>query len=1202
MSFVHLHTHSEYSLLDGANRIGDLLTRAAEYEMPALALTDHGCMFGTWDFLQQAKKTGVKPIAGMEAYVAPGDRRDRSGGRDERAYYHLVLLARDAEGYRNLVKLTSIGYREGFYHRPRIDREVLAAHSNGLIVSSACMAGEVARHLMDGDRKRAKDVAAWYAELFQGRYYLEVQAHGSPGQAGLNQQVFELADELGLPVVATNDAHFLRPEDHDAHDVLLCIGLGKDRSDANRMRYDDGLYFKPAEEIAAQFPDRPEVLTNTLAIADQVDLAFEKQYYVPHFPLPDDVESEAALLRRLTYEGAHERFGPELRPDIVERLEYELRVIANENTDYSGYFLITQDFIRWAKDRGIPVGPGRGSAAGSLVAYSLEITDLDPIEFDLLFERFLNPDRVSMPDIDIDFCYERRGEVIEYVREKYGRDSVGQIITFGTMKSRAVVRDVGRVLGFEPSETDRLAKLIPNAPNMSLTVAEAVEQIGELRELYNADQRVRQLVEYAKTLEGLSRHASVHAAGVVIAPGPLEDYVPVCTQPGKGASDDVLVTQWDMNALEQAGMLKMDFLGLKTLTVIHDAVQWIQRRHGALRHPETGKVYADIRHLELDDPGVYAMLARGGTVGVFQFESSLATDKLRSMKCDRFEDLVATNALIRPGPLDSGMTDVFVRRKLGKEPVRYPHKDLVEVLEPTYGVITYQEQVMRIAQVLAGFTLAQADVLRKAVGKKDAELIQKELGTFIKQAVERGVDGGLAKELAEQIETFGRYGFNRSHSAAYALLSYQTAWLKRYYPAEFMAAMLSSVVDRTEDVVKYIGECRELGRYIDGFEDGISVLAPSVNESDWKFTPVSDTQVRFGLGAVRGLGEAAVNSILTAREEKPFESLFDLAERVDLRATGRRALEALICAGALDAFGERARLMGALDSALGEAQVRQREREAGQSSLFDVFGGADDSPAPRPAPTLPAIAPWPEAERLKREKEILGFFISGHPLDKYREELRVFESVNTANLKEHRDRKIELACVVTTVSRQISKRNGAEWARLTVEDFYGTATVLAFGEQWERHKADLVQDAVVLLRGSVSGRDRDEDDPPVFLDDAIPLARLHEDGSLAVELRLAPGAVVDADTVGRATRALKSHRGQAPVFVIWPDGNPAAETREHRLRSRSIGVQPSQVLLEELRTVFGRERVRLVRGPSGAGNGHGNGEGRMAGRATTGGE
>jgi len=1181
MSFVHLHTHSEYSLLDGANRIGDLIARAKEYEMPALGLTDHGCMFGAWEFLQQSKKAGLKPIVGMEAYVAPGDRRVRSGNRDERAYYHLVLLARDLEGYRNLIKLTSIGYREGFYHRPRIDREVLARHSDGLIVSSACMAGEVARHLMDGQAAAACEAAEWYANLFDGRYYLEVQAHDSPGQSDLNEQIFGLAADLGLPVVATNDAHFLRPQDHDAHDVLLCIGLGKDREDPNRMKYDDGLYFKSADEMAGRFPGRPDVVENTLKIADQVAFDLEKRYYVPRFPLPEEVETEAELLRRLTYEGARDRFGEELPAEITERLEYELGVISNDNADYSGYFLITQDFIRWAKQHGIPVGPGRGSAAGSLVAYSLQITDLDPLEFDLLFERFLNPDRVSMPDIDIDFCYERRGEVIEYVREKYGRDSVGQIITFGTMKSRAVVRDVGRVLGFEPSETDRLAKLIPNAPNNSLTVAEAADQVTELRDLYRSDDRVRRLVEYAKVLEGLSRHSSVHAAGVVIAPGPLDDYVPVCTQPGKGAAEDALVTQWDMNALEQAGMLKMDFLGLKTLTVVHDAEQWIRRRHGALRHPESGAEYDSIMDLPLDDPGVYQMLSRGGTTGVFQFESALATDKLRAMRCDRFEDLIATNALIRPGPLDSGMTDVFVRRKLGKEPVRYPLPQLEEVLEPTYGVITYQEQVMRIAQVLAGFTLAEADVLRKAVGKKDAELIGKELQKFTTRAVERGVDRSLAGELASQIETFGRYGFNRAHSAAYALLSYQTAWLKRYYPAEFMAAMLSSVVDKTEDVVKYIGECRELGRYVPGREDGIAVLAPSVNESDWKFTPVSDTQVRFGLGAVRGLGEGAVRSILGARADGPFESLFDLAERVDLRAVGRRALEALIQAGALDTFGDRSRLMAGLDAALGEAGLRQKEREAGQVSLFDMGGGGADAAPARREPQLPDVASWPEAERLKREKEILGFFISGHPLDKHREELRIFEDVNTSNLKEYRDRKIELGCVVTAISRQISRRNGSEWARLTVEDYFGTATVLAFGEQWEKHRETLAQDAAVLIRGTVSGRDRDEDDPPVFLDDALPLGGLAEDGALALELRLEPGignGSGPAGTIGAATEALRAHGGAAPVLVVFADANGDRERpTERRLRSRSLRVRPTPELLEQLRELLGRDRVRLVR-------------------------
>jgi DNA polymerase III subunit alpha len=1191
MSFVHLHTHSEFSLLDGANRLSDLIRRTQELEMPALALTDHGCMYGAWTFQEAAKKAGIKPILGMEAYVAPGDRRvkqvARAGdGRPEDRYYHLVLLARDIEGYRNLVRLTSIGYLEGFYHRPRIDREVLAAHSEGVIVTSACMAGEIARHLTADRWEDAREAASWYANLFDGRYYLEVQAHDTPGQRALNEKVFRLADEMGLPVVATNDAHFLRPQDHDTHDVLLCIGLGKDRSDENRMKYDAGLYFKTPAEIAGHFSDRPDVLTNTLAIADSVDVRATRQYHVPQFPLPEGVSTEAQLLRRLTYERAHARFGNPLPDGWQDRLEYELGVISNEKADYAGYFLITQDFINWAKDHGIPVGPGRGSAAGSLVAYVIGITDVDPLEFDLLFERFLNPDRVSMPDIDIDFCYERRGEVIEYVREKYGKDSVGQIITFGTMKSRAVIRDVGRVLGFEPAETDRLAKLIPNAPNNSLTVAEAAEKVSELRALIETDDRVAQLVEYAKGLEGLSRHASVHAAGVVIAPGPLHEYVPVCTQStrGSGGSDDetVIVTQWDMNALEQAGMLKMDFLGLKTLTVIFDAVQAVKQRHGALKHPKTGVAYERMEDVPLDDADVYDMLARGGTTGVFQFESSLATDKLRAMKCDWFEDLVATNALIRPGPLDSGMTDVYIRRKLGREPVRYPHPLLEEVLSSTYGVITYQEQVMRMAQVLAGFTLAEADVLRKAVGKKDMELIQKEVGRFVERAVANGVDKRIADEIADQVTTFGRYGFNRSHSVAYALLSYQTAWLKRHYPAEFMAALLSSVVDRTDDVVGYIAECRELGRYVPDRPNGVTVLPPDVNESGWKFTAVSGEAIRFGLGALRGLGAGAVNSILQNREEGgPYRSLFDLADRVDLRLAGKRSLEALILAGACDQFTDppahRAALLEGLELVVREAQLRQEERSSGQASLFDLGGPATDS-VERPEPQLPDVPRWAESERLTREKEILGFFISGHPLEKYRDEVRVFEAVNTSTLRQFRDQKVELACVVTGVSRQISKKNGSEWGKLTVEDFHGTAAVLAFGDVWEQYHDLLVQDAPVLLRGSVSGRDRDEDAPPIFLDSVLPLSQLRSSGTLAIEVALADGARPEA--VGQATAAFRANPGQSPVYVLVPHGGAAdngAALERVRLRSRSITVMPSETLLSDLRELFGSDRIRLVR-------------------------
>jgi DNA polymerase III subunit alpha len=1172
VSFVHLHTHSEYSLLDGANRLTDLVRRAAHFEMPALALTDHGCMYGAWAFQKKARKAGVKPIIGMEAYVAPGHRGDRSRSANrERPYFHLVLLARDRAGYRNLVKLSSIGYTEGFYHKPRVDREVLARHSEGIIVSSACLAGEVARHLLGDDEAAAREAAEWYANAFPDRYYLEVQAHDTEGQHELNRKVFALADELGLPVVATNDAHFLEQEDHEAHDTLLCIGLGKDKSDPDRMRYDEGLYFKGPDEMRATFPDRPEVIENTLRIGDEVDLTFDKKYHVPEFPVPEEHEGEEGYLVHLATQGAKERYGDPLPPEVQERLDFELDVILQ--TGYAGYFLITWDFIRWAREHDIPVGPGRGSAAGSLVSYALGITNLDPLEHDLLFERFLNPERVSMPDIDIDFCYERRGEVIEYVREKYGRDAVGMIITFGTMKSRAVVRDVGRTLGFEPSETDRIAKMIPNAPGQAMTVSEALEKLPEVKALYKQDERHRRLFDYSMTLEGLSRHASVHAAGVVIAPGPLDEYVPICTQSSKGAAGNgeaVTVTQYDMNCLEDAGMLKMDFLGLKTLTVIEDAVTMIRDRLGNLRHPRSGEVYESMDDVPMDDPDVYRMLARGGTSGVFQFESNLATEKLRAMRCDRFEDLVATNALIRPGPLDSGMTDVYIRRKLGREQVTFPHPALEQTLAPTYGVIVYQEQVMRIANLLAGFSLAEADVLRKAVGKKIAELIKEELGTFVSQAVERGVDRRTAEDLADQIETFGRYGFNKSHSAAYSLLSYHTAWLKAHYPAEFMAALLSSVLDSTDNVVKYIGECRELPRYLPQLDEGVEVLPPHVNESGWKFTVTEEQKIRFGLGAVRGVGSGAVRSIIRAREEGgPFATLFEFLERIDLRALNKRACEALIAAGALDGFGLRAQLLAGLDAAYGEVQAREAEAAAGQASLFDGGGEGIE----RPTPELPTVPEWPEQERLAREKEALGFFISGHPLDRHEDVVRAFGPAHSANLAEFAGQEVEFACVVTKVSRQLSRRDGSEWARITVEDFHGTATVLCFGDSWKRAREVVEQDAVLLLRGKVSGRERDEEDPPVFLDEAEPLDEVARSGRVAVAVTVEEGAPLSGDGVARARKVMEGHLGRAPLELHVMNGGGT----EARLRSRSLTLDPSPVLLDELKELLGPGRVRMVR-------------------------
>ena len=1163
MSFVHLHCHSEYSLLDGANRIDDLIRRAQELEQPAVAITDHGNLHAAWEFQEKARKASVKPIIGMEAYVAPGDRRQR--GRPApgtKPYYHLVLLARDMTGYRNLVKLSSLAYTEGFYSKPRIDRELLAKYNEGIIVSSACLAGEVAQHLMGGRADLAREAASWYAELFKDRYYLEVQAHESEGQAKLNGLVFGLGEELGLPVIATNDAHFLRSSDHDAHDILLCIGLGKDRSDADRMHYDRGLYFKSAPEMASRFPTRPDVLENTLRIADDIGVDFGKKYHVPAFPLPTGVATENDLLTTLSTAGAKERYGDPLPDNVRERLDYELGVITS--TGYAGYFLIVADFIKAARDRGIPVGPGRGSAAGSLVAYSLRITDVCPLKYDLLFERFLNPERVSMPDVDVDFCFERRGEVIEYVRQKYGRESVCQIVTFGTMKSRAAVKDVGRTLGFSPAETDALAKLIPNAPNFSLTVKEAVDQIADVGKLYRTDERYRQLLDYAMALEGLSRHTGVHAAGVVIAPGPVDDYVPVCTQSSKGAGsngeESVIVSQYDMNCLEHAGMLKMDFLGLTTLTVIHDALVSIK---------ETTGTTVDLDTIPFDDQQVFQMLRAGRTTGVFQFESPLATDMLRSMRCDRFDDLVASNALMRPGPLDAGMHRVYQRRKRGEEAVSYALPELEAILSTTYGVITYQEQVMRIAQVLAGISLAEADVLRKAVGKKDAELIKQELGKFVEKSVARGYAPRIIEELAGQIETFGRYGFNKSHSVAYSVISYQTAWLKAHYPAEFMAALLSSSIGDTDSVVKFINEAREIG---------IEVLAPDVNESGYKFTVIGDKRIRFGLGAIRNVGKSAIDSILAARRERPFASLYDLCDRVDLRLCNRRVFEALVASGAVDNLGgHRAQYWAVLDSAIQEASLKQQEAAVGQFSLLGGGGGADDTDVQAPR-ILPNLAPMPESERLTREKEILGFYISGHPLEPFRLECELFATGTVGQLGNWTDQPISLGVVVTAVKKQISKRSGAEFARLTVEDFSGSSEVLVFPEAWTMLGDRVKTDVPVLLKGSYSKRDQDVDNPTFIVESLTPFVEMRLTGQVAVSIDLSAAESLTPEVMDDVRAVVKTHatahESSPPLEVLWNDGKGSRA----RLRSRSLKIAASQAALTDLRALLGAERVRLVRG------------------------
>jgi DNA polymerase-3 subunit alpha len=1019
--------------------------------------------------------------------------------------------------------------------------------------------------LRQGKFDEARRSAEWFSTTFgSDGFWLEIQEHGIPEERTVRDGMLRLSRELGLPVVATNDAHYLKREDAEAHDVLLAIGTGSDLDDPKRFRFTgQESYVKSEAEMRAVFPDQPEALANTARVADLCEFDFEKRYFLPEFPRPAEYDTDEALLNYLATTGAERRYGAPLPREVQDRLGYELGVI--NTAGYAGYFLIVQDFIAAARARGIPVGPGRGSAAGSLVAYALGITAVCPLRFDLLFERFLNPARVSMPDIDVDFCFERRGEVIEYVRERYGRASVGQIVTFGTMKARAAVKDVARVLRIPPGEADRITKLIPSGPAYSLPVQEAATKVDELRELVRDNPSYQRLIKLSSRIEGISRHMSVHAAGVVIAPGPLSEYVPVCTAPTRGAGapaeGESIITQYEMGALEKVGMLKMDLLGLKTLTVIHDAVNMIAARHG---------IRPDMETLTFDDPQVYELLRQGRTAGVFQFESPLATDTLRAMRCDRFDDLVASNALLRPGPLDAGMHTVFIRRKLGQEKVTYPHPALQEVLEPTYGVITYQEQVMRIANVIAGFSLAEADVLRKAVGKKDQELANQEVAKFVERAVAQGHPRRMVEELGRQIVTFGRYGFNKSHSVAYSVLSYQTAWLKTHYPAEFMAALLSSEIGNTDKVVQYINEARELE---------LEILPPDVNESGFKFTVVGERRIRFGLGAIRNVGEGAIESIIAGRQQAHYASLSELVDRIDLRLCNKRVLESLVAAGACDSLGgHRKQLIEALEPALSEAQLLHEEREAGQGSLFGDGNEGDGGKGGREGsgahlPLLSDIPPWSEAERLVKEKEVLGFFISGHPLERYRQEVELFGTRTTATLGQWGEQQVSVAAVVTGVKRQISKKTGKEYARLVLEDFHGTAEAIVFPDAWAKLNQTILPDSALLLAGGYSDRDRGEDQAPFIVETARPLADLKSSGAVALSLRWRSPSAPQPSALQAVAALCSAHPGPTPLYIEWSDGNGEAV----RLRSRRVRVAAEDDLVRALRDLLGTESVHYVK-------------------------
>ena len=983
--FVHLHLHTEFSLLDGACRIDELLDQAVKLKMPAIAVTEHGNMFSSVVFHDHARARGLNPVLGCEVYVAPGDRQDKSGVPGS-TQNHLVLLAETNEGYHNLIKLVSSGYTEGFYYKPRIDKALLAQHAKGLIGLSSCLKGEVAEGLSHQQERKAIAAAAAYRDILgPGNFFLEMQWHGIEDQRVVNSGLPAIARDLDLPLVCTNDVHYLRESDAHPHDVLLCIGTAKAFSDPKRLRYDAKQFFlKTAEEMAEVFKDYPQALANTMRIAERCNVKIaEGENFLPDFDVPigytvdsyfdkvarDGFAERLPRLKQLALSGT-------LRHTIDEyerRLAYELDMI--KMMKYPGYFLIVWDFIRYAREQGIPVGPGRGSAAGSLVAYCLRITDVDPLDFDLIFERFLNPERVSLPDIDIDFCERRRGEVIEYVTRKYGRENVAQIITFGTMKAKAVIKDVGRVLEMPFADVDKVAKQIP--PALDMTLDKALEESEALRQMEQNDPKVKELLSVARRLEGMTRHASVHAAGVVIAPKAITEYAPLY----KGAHDEI-VTQWSMKEIERVGLLKMDFLGLSTLTLIDDAIKEIERTTGER---------LEIDRVPLDDPKTYQVFQDGATFGIFQFESSGMRDILRKARPERLEDLIALNALYRPGPLRSGMVDDFIARKQGRTEVKYELPALEPILAETYGVIAYQEQVMRISNVLAGFTLGEADLLRKAMGKKNAETMAKMRGKFVDGAKKLGTNEKKAAHLFDLMEHFAGYGFNKSHATAYAFLAYQTAYLKANYPWHFAAALLTIEAQNTDKLALYLGECRERG---------IPVLPPDINRSQLRFT-VEPEGVRFGLTAIKNVGEGAIESLLAVRKAKgPITSLEALCEDLDLRLVNKRVFESLTKAGAFDSLAQgtayegmptlalRPRLFAALDAACEHGARLQRDRERRAGAAVRRASDDDDGQPPGTPTALPDAPPWTEAEQLAFEKETLGLYWSGHPIDRYADALK----------------------------------------------------------------------------------------------------------------------------------------------------------------------------------------------------------------------
>jgi len=1149
-NFVHLHVHSFYSLLDGAAPISALASRAKELRMPALALTDHGNLFGAIEFYQTMSKVGVKPCIGCEAYLLTKGSRLVRDLKQEGMLSHLTLLCKNREGYRNLCRLISSSYIDGFYYKPRIDKDLLKENSKGLIALSGCLKGELAQLILHGRYEEAKEAAAWYASVFAGdRFFIELQDQGIPEQQRVREGLIRLASETGLGLVATNDVHYITRDDADAHDALLCIQTGKNLDDPDRMRLStQEFYLKSPEEMSELFSDVPEAVSNTVAVAERLNLEFDfKTYHFPKF-VPPDSQDLSGYLESRAREGLHRRLEQlfkrkkadrdALEPRYEERLVEELGVITKMG--FAGYFLIVSDFIGYARSVRLSVGPGRGSAAGSLVAYCLGITNIDPIEHGLLFERFLNPERISMPDVDIDFCKRRRGEVIEYVAQKYG--NVSQIITFGKMKARAVVRDVGRVLGLPYGDVDRIAKLIPATIDMTLEGALKIEP--KLGELARKDERVKRLLEIAKALEGFPRHASTHAAGVVISDRPLTEFVPLY----RGSNDEV-VTQFDMKCVEKVGLIKFDFLGLKTLTVMEDAIEIIEGRRGER---------VEIDEVPLDDAAVFEKLSSGDTAGVFQLESSGMTDLVMKLRPNAFEDIVALVALFRPGPLGSGMVDDFINRKHGRTAIKHILPQFEEILRETYGVIVYQEQVMQIANLLANYSLGEADILRRAMGKKKPEEMDKQKERFIGGATRNGITKAKAEQVFDLMAKFAEYGFNKSHSAAYAMVAYQTAYLKTHYTTEFMAALMTAEKDVTDKVLVYMNDCRA---------HGIKVLPPDINESARDFSVVSDDTIRFGLAAVKNVGDGAIESVVGAREEQgPYTSLYDFCERVDTRRVNKRVMESLIKCGAFDFTGAaRAALLAALDRAMEIASSTQRDRQTGQARLFDMIPQG----AGAPEPELPDVSEWGERQMLAYEKESLGFYITGHPLAQFEELLNQYATADTVTMAEAADSsEVRFGGVVNKL-REITTKRGDRMCFATVEDLKGSVETIVFSDVFAQAQPLIKGDRPIFVIGTA---DADGENVKVIAKEIMPLEEVPQRLTKSVHFFLSQPEITQ-NHLAQLKNVISRFPGECPAYVhlVIPDRTETVLSLPEDLK-----LAPTPQLVQEIDRLFGHNVTRFM--------------------------